>query len=173
MESLIDRILFLQKVPIFENLSVEELGHIASISETLEYDEGEYLFKEGDIGYNAFVIISGSVEIFRIFDNKQKIVLSIMETGDCFGEMAIFDGYPRSASAITLENSIILSYKKEALDGVITKYPSIAIGIIKIMSERVRHNGTKLQKYEQLFSEFKSLYNKLDKSFFKDIEDME
>jgi len=164
MESLIDQILFLQKVSIFKDLTVEELGHIAAIGEILEYDEGEYLFREGEIGYNAYIVISGSVEIFRIF-KKKKIVVDIMHRGNYFGEMAIFDGDVRSASAKTIEKSLIMLYKKEDMDRVILKYPSISLGIIKVMSKRLRDNARRFQKYEQIFSEFREFSAKIESMF--------
>lgn len=170
MESLIDQILFLQKVPIFKDLTVKELGQIASISESLEYEEGEYLFREGDIGYNAYVIISGSVEIFRMLKNKEKITYTILESGSNFGEMALFEGDVRSASAQTLKNSLIMSYKKEDFDNVILKYPSIAMGIIRVLSKRLRETTGRLQKYEQFFSEYRIFSNRINNIFDKDFD---
>lgn len=171
MESIIDQILFLQNVSIFKDLTVEELGKIASISNILEYDENEYLFKEGDYGYNAYIVISGSVEIYRVLKNKEKSIISIMRKGNYFGEMSLFDGFPRSASARTLETSIIMSYKKEDMDKVIGEYPSIAMRIIKVMSRRIRENGLKIQRYEQILSEFRSFSKRIDKIIDVEMEE--
>ncbi len=99
MESLIDQILFLQRVPIFKDLTVEQLGEIASISEINEYEEDEFLFREGDVGYNAYILISGKVELFKTLKNRDKVIIAEMTSGDYFGEMAIFDGETRTASA--------------------------------------------------------------------------
>ncbi len=162
METVIDQILFLQKVPIFKDLTVEQLGHLAALSTIEEFEEGELLFREGDIGYNSYVIISGKIELLRDIGKKEKVRIAVMESGGYFGEMAIFDGDTRSATARTLENSIIMSYTKDNLDDVIMNYPSIALRIISGLSKRVRENVMKLHKYEKLFSEFRKFYSNID-----------
>jgi CRP/FNR family transcriptional regulator, cyclic AMP receptor protein len=162
METVIDQILFLQKVPIFKDLTVEQLGHIAAVSSIEDYEAGEYLFREGDIGYNSYVVISGKVELLRNVDNKEKVRIAMMESGSYFGEMAVFDGDTRSASAKTLESSIIMSYTKDSLDNVIMKYPSIGLRVIKVLSQRVRENVDKLHKFEKLFAEFKKFSQHID-----------
>lgn len=161
MESLIDQILFLQKVPIFKDLTVEQLGEIASISVINEYEEDEFLFREGDVGYNAYILISGKVEIFKTLKNNNKIIVAEMVNGDYFGEMAIFDGEARTASAKTVVHSIIMSYSKENMDDAINKYPSIALRVMNVMSKRMRDKDAQLKKYEQFFLEFKKFSNKI------------
>ncbi len=142
MIPLIEQILFLENVPIFKDLSVDELGRIAGITKTERYEEGELLFKEGDTGDQAYIIISGKIEIYLTMDNDKKIIAEF-QTGDCFGEMSLFDGFPRSASARVLEPSILSVYSKEDLLTVIDRYPSIAIRIIEVLSRRLRKTRAK------------------------------
>lgn len=162
MIPLIETVLFLQKVPIFKDLSIEELGNIASITHMEEYEEGEILFHEGDIGDQAYVVISGKVEIYKEATKKQKeSVITNFITGDCFGEMSLFDGETRSTSARTMEPSTLGIYSKSELNAVIDRYPSIAIGIIKVLSNRLRNITAKQNKYSNAFNEFKKVYNNI------------
>ncbi len=163
MKTVIDQILFLQGVPIFKDLTVEQLGHIASVSTTEEYEEGEFLFREGDVGDNSYVIISGKVELLKNIGGRETTRIDVLNEGKYFGEMSVFDGNERVASARTMENSLIISYTRDDLNNVIMEYPSIGLGIIRVLSERLRSSMSLLNKYESMFSEFKRFSSKVDK----------
>ncbi len=162
MIPLIEEILFLEKVPLFKDLTVEELGKIAAITKTEEYEEGEVLFMEGEPGETAFVVISGSVEIYRTAKKSKDVVIQTFKSGDCFGEMSLFDGEPRSASARTKGTCILSSYTKNDLDQVIKQYPGIAISIINILSKRLRAMTDKDIVYKGVLTDFKALYKRVE-----------
>lgn len=162
MLPLIEMVLFLQKVPIFKDLSIEELGNIAGITHIENYEEGEILFHEGDIGDQAFVVVSGKVEIYKESKrNRQESIITVFQSGDCFGEMSLFDGQTRSTSARTVEPTALGIYSKSDLNLVIDRYPSIAIGIIKVLSNRLRNITVKQNKYSNAFNEFKKVYQNI------------
>lgn len=148
MTPLIEQILFLQNVSIFKDLSVEELGRIASITKTENYEEGEILFEGGDTGDHAYIVISGKVEIYRKLNREKEIKIATFKAGDCFGEMSLFDGEPRSASARILEPCVLSIYSKDDLTTVIKRYPSIALRIIEVLSTRFRENTSRQTNLE-------------------------
>ena len=163
MISLIDQILFLQNVPIFQNLSVDELGEIAAITKTDNFEEDEILFKEGDPGDLAYIVISGEVEIYKRIRKGSEITIARLQHGTCFGEMSLFDGQPRSASARTKAPSVLSIYSKDDLISVMHQYPTIALGIINVISNRLRSVQISLDDYKKTIDDFKILYKKMEK----------
>lgn len=162
MISLIDQILFLQNIPIFQNLTVDELGQIAAITKTDNFEEDEILFKEGDLGDQAYIVISGEVEIYKRIRKDNEITIARLKHGECFGEMALFDGEPRSASARTTAPSVLSIYSREDLMSVINQYPTIALGIINEISIRLRNVQMNLDDYKKTIQDFRILYKKME-----------
>ena len=95
----------LKKVNFFDTLSEDELKEIASLSKPEEYKEGETIFSEGDEGERLFVILTGAVRISKNIPGMGEEALSILRSGDYFGEMSLIDNAPRSADARTHEDS--------------------------------------------------------------------
>src|SRR5512140_2066610 len=93
-------ITFVKKVNLFENLSDQELERIKRIARTETVSQKTVLFKEGEPGDRCFVIMQGEVRISKLIPNIGEEALSILKAGDCFGEMALIDNFPRSAHAI-------------------------------------------------------------------------
>ncbi|MFC1495555.1 Crp/Fnr family transcriptional regulator [Thermodesulfobacteriota bacterium] len=162
MISLIDQILFLQKIPIFQNLTVDELGQIAAITKTDNFEEDEILFKEGDLGDQAYIVISGEIKIYKRIRKDNEITIARLRNGACFGEMALFDGEPRSASARTTAPSVLSIYSREDLMSVINQYPTIALGIINEISKRLRSVQMNLDDYKKTIDDFRILYKKME-----------
>src|SRR4051812_27734140 len=97
----------LKNVPLFEDLTEEELKSIAPLFHARNYKKGAFLFFEGDVGNEFYLIESGFVKIAKLEDDKE-ITLALFRDGDFFGEMALVQkGFTRSASAETLEVSKI------------------------------------------------------------------
>lgn len=162
MISILDHILFLQNIPIFQNLSVDELGEIAAITKTDTFEEDEILFKEGDLGDLAYIVISGEVEIYKSIKKGNQITIARLQKGACFGEMALFDGQPRSASARTTVPSVLSMYSRDDLISVMHQYPTIALGIITVISNRLRNVQKNLDDYKKTIDDFKILYKKME-----------
>jgi len=162
MISLIDQILFLQNIPICQTLTVDELGQIAAITKTDNFEEDEILFKEGDLGDQAYIVITGEVKIYKRIRKDNEITIARLRNGECFGEMALFDGEPRSASARTTAPSVLSIYSREDLMTVIDQYPTIALGIINEISKRLRNVQMNLDDYKKTIDDFRILYKKME-----------
>ena len=105
--------------------------------EQLEYPEGELIFCEGDVGRELYVIASGKVQIYHDSAGGP-IVIATLGPGEFFGEMALVDHQPRSASAVTLVATNLLKYQPASIRELIEDRPGIAERIIKIMAQRLR-----------------------------------
>jgi CRP-like cAMP-binding protein len=98
---------------------------------------GDLLFREGDVGEQMFVIISGRVGIFKDVDGK-RIELAQLEKGDFFGEMGLLDRLPRTASAEVLEDADLLVISPADFDEMLKKNTEIAVRIMRKYSQRLR-----------------------------------
>lgn len=108
-----------------------------------ELVEGELLFKEGEPGDEIYIIKKGKIKIFKKIDNEEKI-LAILKEGGVFGEMAVIDGKPRSASAMALENTVLEVLNKESILKVINSHPLVKY-LIETLTERLRRADEQLK----------------------------
>lgn len=99
-----DRFELLAAMPVFGGLSDATLELLTGLAQPVKVQAGEHFFREGDESQAMYVLQSGKVEIYRIWQSMSK-VLRCMAAGDCFGEMALIDLCPRGASALAVETS--------------------------------------------------------------------
>jgi CRP-like cAMP-binding protein len=144
MLSTMDKILFLKKVPVFSDLKVRELTAISSITEEKDIKKDLIVFKEGDQGDSMYIVISGGVSIIKNFDRPNATVLAHIKEGDYFGEMALFESAPRSATVKTDDNTKLLNLGKFEFEEIMHEFPSISINICKVLSSRLRVSSDKV-----------------------------
>jgi CRP-like cAMP-binding protein len=109
-----------------------------------KYATGEYIFKEGDIGEVMFIIHKGKVNITKKTDEGEKVLVTL-SAGDFFGEMAIIDKAPRSASAIAGEETVCIVLDEELFEQQMQRNAKIVKKILKNMSARLRAMNDQLQ----------------------------
>lgn len=123
---------------LFSELTPEELRLIADYGVTRTFAKNVVLIHEDDASDSLYVILSGRVRIFVSDENGKEGILNTQGPGECFGELALIDAAPRSASVMTLEPSKLAIVSKGDFERCLAKYPSIAIGLIRVLSRRVR-----------------------------------
>lgn len=101
------------------------------------FKKGEIIFKEGDLGTEMFVIQKGKVEIKKKIGVEEK-VLSTLEKGDFFGEMAILEGISRSATAIAIEDTECIVINEATFDNMIKQNVEIAVRMLRKLSKNLR-----------------------------------
>jgi len=101
------------------------------------YSEGEQIFGEGQEGDRMYVIQAGRVKIMKK-SRTGDMTIAVLESGDIFGEMALFDKLPRSATATAMGDTRVLTIDKEKLFQTISRDPTLAFRIISSMSSRIR-----------------------------------
>lgn len=127
----------LRKTSLFANLTPTQLDLIAQRCVKRVVKAHTVLFQEKDAGSEFYIIISGAVKIYTSRDGEDK-VLSIITQGDSFGELALLDGKPRSASAATLEDSVLFVLDKPNFLDVLQEHFDITIAILQELSQRLR-----------------------------------
>ncbi len=134
-----EKVLFLRTVPLFSDVDGHDLQWISEIAVEKSYRRGVVIFQEGDRGDDLYVVMDGSVRIF-----KGPITVDILEERECFGEMAIIDGVPRSAGAEAERDVKLLAIHRNDFERLIMNQPRIAIALFRNASRRLREALGKL-----------------------------
>lgn len=140
------KIQFLKRVPIFGGVDDDSLTKIAHITSEKNYSKKNIVFHEGDYGDALYIIKNGRIKIAKVAIDGREKTLTILKAGDFFGEMAIFDDMPRSATAEAMDHDVkLLSISKNDFEQLIMSSPSIAIRIMKDLTRRIRQVNEQVQ----------------------------
>lgn len=128
---------FLRRIPLFEDLDEKSVRAIANAVVEQTYERGQDIVREGDTGVGAFIIRSGRAEVLQ---NRQGEIarLGELSAGDFFGEMALLDEFPRSATVRAVEPTTCLGLTRWHFRGILESHPQIALGILPVLTRRVR-----------------------------------
>jgi ATP/ADP translocase len=133
-----DIILKLKTVEIFEGLNINELAAVASVTEEVFFDSMDTVIREGDAGDTLFLILEGAVEVIKSGDKGAEVTLDHIGAGDYFGEMALFEEIPRTATVRTTQPCRMLILHKQEFNEMVREYPSIALKLCRVFSGRIR-----------------------------------
>jgi len=135
--SIFERILLLREIPIFADLSPEDLKRVAEIAREQWYPQNTAIFQQGDEGNMMFVIVEGHVQVVRSIDGKDQI-LAERGPGDFMGEMAIIESAPRSATLHTQSEVRALAIDDETFKGILRERPDVSFAVLRSVSRRLR-----------------------------------
>jgi CRP/FNR family transcriptional regulator, cyclic AMP receptor protein len=132
-------LVFLQRVSIFSSLGQEALERLASITQEKTYAKKGIIFHEGDRGDSLYILKTGRIKISKITEDGREKTLALMQPGEFFGEMAIFDEALRSATAEVIDDqAVVISLSKRDFEQLILQNPAIALKIMRDMTRRIR-----------------------------------
>ncbi|MBN1309637.1 MAG: Crp/Fnr family transcriptional regulator [Chitinispirillaceae bacterium] len=133
---------FIADVPLFANLSSADRQAIRSVMIQRTFKTGETIVHEEDNEHQTFfIIVSGSVHVAVLSSEGKQAILATLRSGEFFGEMAVLDGEPRSASVIAAEPcTLLMLYRKPFID-ILQRYPKISIAMLVEMSHRLRRTN--------------------------------
>ncbi len=133
----------LRRIPLFRHLKYKELIQLLSIVQTRVVDEGEVVIREGETGEEFYIILRGRMEVRSGSD-----VVATLETGAHFGEMALIDAAPRSATVTALARSTLLYIDRENFFSLLRRDSLLAVKLLwaflQILSERLRATNEEL-----------------------------
>jgi CRP/FNR family transcriptional regulator, cyclic AMP receptor protein len=142
----LDRIQFLKTVPFFDRLSRRQLKTVSDVMFERTYDTDESIFEEGQPGAALFLILDGKIAI-EIYRETSTTPLAILEKGAFFGELALLDDAPRSASARALELTRTLALYRNDLNGLRHRHPRTACQIYRSLATMI---GDRLRSTNEL-----------------------
>jgi CRP/FNR family transcriptional regulator, cyclic AMP receptor protein len=128
----------LATAPLFSELSRRDLKHLAAGAIIRNYKKGETIVKEGENAVAFYLIRAGTVDIIRGKGSKTQKVLATLGPGEFFGEMALLDSYPRSASAVAKVVTECLVLSRWDFIAELRTNPHIAVQMLPVLSRRLR-----------------------------------
>lgn len=138
MLSTTDKMLFLRRVSIFSGMTLEQLRVLSTHLEDQHFLRGEVIFEEGDFSQDLYMVVSGQVRIIIEYGTAHERIINTLGEGAFFGEMAIFEGAPRSATALTEQEAELLVLAPQKFKQTIYQKPDMAFEIFRELSGRLR-----------------------------------
>jgi len=140
--SLMDRILFFKRVPLFAGLSPLDLKQVAAIADEESFNDGEELAHEGDVGDAMYIIVSGEVKVCTQ-KNGSEMEIARRKAGDYVGEMSIIGREPRMASLVAVDDVRTLCIDQKSFEGLIRERPDVSLAVIQVLSQRLKEASLK------------------------------
>jgi CRP/FNR family transcriptional regulator/CRP/FNR family cyclic AMP-dependent transcriptional regulator len=144
METRADKIQILHRMPLFAGLSKRDLQAIAKITKEVKYRPRQVIIKTGERGTVLFLLTSGLVRVSVEGNRGKEMILGVLYPRDFFGEMALLDGLPRSATVMAVEESEVLVISRRDFLQCIRKLPKLAVKVIVTLSMRLRSMDQKV-----------------------------
>lgn len=142
---------FLEASPLFQSLTLPQLESISKDVQTRRFNQGEIIFREGDPGQVLYLVRSGQVRIFvNGLDGTETSVILFGRPGDMFGELAVIDGLPRSATAVALDETVLYTVSRESFRYHMQRMPQLALNFLKELTHRVRYNTRQMDSLASL-----------------------
>lgn len=132
-----------------QTLSPMEINFLATLSKEKKYEPGEYIFRDGEEGHHLFIVLDGRVMIAKDVAGAGEEALAFLGRGEYFGEMALIDREPRSASAKAHEDgAVVLTISREVLEGILDIQKVSSLRLLKLLcgliAKRLREIDDKL-----------------------------
>ena len=128
----------LRGVPLFSQVGQSDLENVASLLIERRYPKNSIIVEEGLTGDYMYVIRSGRVKVTKASDDGREKIMDFLESGAFFGEMALLDNAPRSASVRTLEPSVLAALSRRDFIGLLRNSPDLALSLIQELTRRLR-----------------------------------
>jgi hypothetical protein len=127
----------LKKVPLFSELTLEQLASIDRLMVTRTYVKGEPVFTRGDVGSEMFVVLDGEIRIHLDHEGRE-VTIARIGPSMVLGEMAVFDEQPRSASAQASMDTTVRVLRRDKLRAIVHEHPEVLFEFVKNLSQRIR-----------------------------------
>lgn len=155
MATLNEEVEMLRKIPLFSSIDPGKLKLLAFASDRKIYNADQELFKQGDAGDAAFVIVKGNADII-VSTGKKEVVVATVGTNEIIGEISILCEVPRTATVRAKDTLEVLTIKKEHFLGLVSQVPDLGIAIMRELASRLQKTTTELSEARQKLSEAKS-----------------
>jgi HEAT repeat protein len=164
MLSIVERIVFLKEVPFFQGMTVDQLRVLAHVCEEELFAEDTAVYREGEPGGVLYVIVRGRVAIERAGRRRGSVArLDTVGAHASFGDMNLFDNSPRTASAVALEETLVLKLRREPLIALARRYPDLSLALINVLSQRLRQTTERVAELTRTQPrELHKLFDQLD-----------
>ena len=133
---------FLAAVPMFDTLSGRQLKKIASLIHIRRFEKEEIVFRQGDPGVGMYIVMSGEIIVYNEHRDLTCSKIAVLRHGDFFGDIALLNDSPRSATVVSSQESVLLGLFRPDIIGLMDSEPKLGVRFIyrlsQIVSERLR-----------------------------------
>jgi CRP/FNR family transcriptional regulator, cyclic AMP receptor protein len=137
--------MFFNNIPLFSGLSVADHGQLLQVAVRKTYPRHTLLVREGDIADRFYLLRKGRAKVYLGDDHGREVILSILEPGDFFCEMAMIDDEPCSANVMSLEGSEFVSIGKADFQQVMASSPDMAKRLLQSLAQRLRESNRQIE----------------------------
>ncbi len=145
-ENFMERLLFLRQVGLFSGLTLEQLEAIEGMTHEVQFVSGEVIVPEGAPGKELFLVVEGEVAVYKDHGTPRAVQLNTLGAGSYFGEMAVLDNAPRSATVVAVAPTRLLTLDGERLRELVHDMPEIAFEIFRVLAARIRRAEERLSR---------------------------
>lgn len=156
----------LKDVPLFSGLDVTDFRKITSLSRLIKYKKGDYIFHEGETFMGLFIVLKGSVKIFKISRDGKEYILHFIIPPNVFGDVPLFTGGKCPASVQALKDSVLLFVPKNEFLELLESNPKLSIKIMSGFANRLKSLSVKAEELS-----FAEVVNRLAGYIVKEIEE--
>jgi hypothetical protein len=146
LEDDMEKLLALKQIPLFAHFDLEQLEALSRVARETTRSPGDPIVREGDAGGDLYVLLSGAVRVVKNHGTPDALHLGDLGPGSYFGEMAIFDDRPRSATVIANETTRVLVLAGDRLKELVLQSPEIAFQIFEVLTTRIREVERRLDR---------------------------
>lgn len=129
------------------SLSAEEVGQLADRATTVDWEPGETVFEEGELGDSCYVVYRGAVKVVRRLADGRRIALARLTPGAVFGELALFAGERRSATVQAVEPTAAIALAAADVMAILRTSPEASLGMTITLANRLRATNERLLEY--------------------------
>ena len=133
-------------IPMFEDLGPDDLAALAKVVVPRQCAAGQMIIHQGDAGTSMFIVVDGNVNIHLPGEQSRRISLKDIAAGEYFGELALFDDKPRSASAVATTNAMLLELDRTTLSAYLAARPHAAMVLLSTLAGRLRSTNEMLSQ---------------------------
>jgi len=124
-------------VPIFNHLDETQMLEVMKVTKSVKFNKGGFIYKAGDKSDSLHIVSRGRVKIYRLSENGKEQLLRILNPGDFTGELALFSESTHEAFAQAIEETNCCTVKRDDLQALLVKYPSISLKLLSEFSNRL------------------------------------
>ena len=128
----------LKGIPLFQTMDDDERAAVAELTDEAHFAAGTRLFHEHDVGGICYLLRQGRVELSVVDETGDKLVVDVLEAGELFGELSLFDGGNRSAGAIALTDVDALVLERDEFLAFLRRNPDAALDVLTALTRRIR-----------------------------------
>jgi Cyclic nucleotide-binding domain len=138
--SLMERVVFLRRVPLFAELSPADLKHVGEVVSEHAFPAGAVVAEQGEPGDELYILVEGEISVVLAADGRSEVEVARRGIGDYVGEMSLVSGEPRMATLLCLTDVRALALDRKRFERILRERPDASLAMMRVLSSRLRES---------------------------------